>query len=95
MIDSTTETLLTAKQACTVFPREVSLPTLWRWMLKGTRGVVLESIRIGGRRYTSKEACLRFVEASQLETQTAVRSPQHDHRKSLNQARAVLDQFNI
>ena len=63
-INTDVEQLLTAKQACEAFPTPVAMPTVWRWMLKGTRGVVLESIRIGGRRYTSVEACSRFIEAS-------------------------------
>jgi hypothetical protein len=39
----------------------VSLSTTWRWILKGVRGRKLESLSVGGRRYTSEEAFLRFV----------------------------------
>lgn len=38
-----------------------SIATVWRWMLTGCRGVRLESILLGGRRITSKEAVERFV----------------------------------
>jgi len=34
-----------------------------RWALEGSRGVKLESIRIGGFRYTSAEAVQRFIAA--------------------------------
>jgi hypothetical protein len=34
--------------------------TAWRWALKGIRGVKLETVMMGGRRYTSREAVDRF-----------------------------------
>src|SRR5687768_13872166 len=36
--------------------------TVERWRSRGLRGVVLESIKIGGARFTSEEAIVRFVE---------------------------------
>jgi len=36
--------------------------TLYRWALKGFRGVRLETIRIGGTLCTSKEALQRFAD---------------------------------
>ena len=42
----------------------VNVSTVWRWAVKGCRGVVLESLSIGGRRYTSEEAFGRFIESS-------------------------------
>jgi len=38
--------------------------TLWRWCLKGCKGVRLESICIGGKRFVTATAIERFVEAS-------------------------------
>ena len=38
--------------------------TIHRWRLRGTRGVKLETILIGGRRFTSVEALLRFFDNS-------------------------------
>jgi hypothetical protein len=34
--------------------------TSYRWALKGLRGVKLETVMLGGRRYTSREAVTRF-----------------------------------
>jgi hypothetical protein len=67
MIDPTTETLLTPKQVARLFPgrsgKGVSLATVWRWLSgHGRRGVVLESIRVGGSRYSSQEAAHRFTQ---------------------------------
>jgi len=46
------------------FPgRSPSIPTLHRWRLRGVRGVKLETLKVGGRRFTSIEAIARFVEA--------------------------------
>ena len=39
---------------------DVNVTTAWRWAEKGVRGVKLESFYVGGRRYTSEEAFVRF-----------------------------------
>ena len=49
---------------------EISAATVGRWFGKGVRGVRLESIVVGGRRYTTREALQRFVDAT-----TAAPSP--------------------
>jgi len=66
MIDPTTEKLLTPKQVARLFPgrsgKGVSVATVWRWMSgHGRRGTMLESIHVGGSRYSSREAVSRFV----------------------------------
>jgi len=38
--------------------------TLWRWCLKGCKGLKLESICIGGKRFVTAAAIERFIEAS-------------------------------
>lgn len=65
MIDPTTEELLTMKQVARLFPgrsgRGVAVATVWRWLSgRGRRNVVLESIVVGGSRYSSREAVSRF-----------------------------------
>ena len=67
MIDPTAEKLLTPHQVAAMFPGRsgtgVSVATVWRWLSgRGRRGVVLESIRVGGSRYSSREAVSRFVQ---------------------------------
>ena len=42
----------------------VSIPTTWRWAMRGIQGSRLKTILIGGRRYTTQEAFTRFVEAT-------------------------------
>jgi len=38
--------------------------TLWRWCLKGCKGVRLESLCIGGKRYVTASSLSHFVAAS-------------------------------
>lgn len=65
MIDVESETLVQFPEARSAFPgdRRHSLATLHRWRLRGVRGVKLETVLIGGLRYTSKEAIARFIAA--------------------------------
>ena len=48
----------------------ISPKTALRWALAGTGGAKLESIRIGGRRMTSRAAMRRFVERQQPDQPT-------------------------
>lgn len=40
--------------------------TIRLWMTQGTRGVILDSVRIGGTRFSSLEAVKRFIEKGGL-----------------------------
>jgi hypothetical protein len=41
--------------------KPVNLSTIFRWVMKGVRGVRLEALRAGGRWYTSESALRRFT----------------------------------
>ncbi len=43
--------------------RNVTLPTVWRWVSAGLQGVRLESFRMGGKRLATRQAFLRFIAA--------------------------------
>ena len=45
--------------------RKISRATLERWIRRGVRGVCLETVRIGNRRFTSEQAISRFLIAQQ------------------------------
>lgn len=64
MIDAQSEQLLTLTQAAKSLPGRPHVATLWRWRKRGIRGVTLETVVIGGRRYTSQEALQRFIDAT-------------------------------
>lgn len=66
MIDISTERLLAIRQVCDRVPGKrgvVVYHTVWHWMRQGVRGVKLESVRVGGRVYSSEEALKRFLAA--------------------------------
>ena len=72
------ETLISLTEACRHFPVRCSRPTIERWLRKGSRGTVLESALICGKRYTSIEAINRFVRNQlQVESDWASRPTQH------------------
>ncbi len=81
-IDLTREKLLTFNQAGQSLPgaRRISYATWWRWWRHGIRGVKLETVVVGGRRYTSAAAVQRFVTAT-----TAADSSAQSHARSNQQ----------
>lgn len=68
MIDISHETPITLAQAAASLPRRrggrrTHVATLYRWSTRGCRGVVLETVQVGGTRCTTQEALQRFCEA--------------------------------
>lgn len=65
MIDSTSEHLLSLREAADSLPGgAIHVTTIHRWCKRGIRGVRLETILRGGIRYTSSEAIDRFFTAT-------------------------------
>jgi hypothetical protein len=62
-IDRESETLIGLPEASRRTVGKPNLSTLHRWRLSGCRGHRLETILIGGRRYTSLQAMERFFAA--------------------------------
>lgn len=73
MLDTTAETLIPLADACNLIPparhgKKTHLSTLLRWILRGTRNLAgdmvrLEAVRMGSRWMTTREALQRFAEA--------------------------------
>ena len=62
-IDFETERCIPIGEAPKNIPGRPSLASVYRWMTDGVRGGVrLESIVVGGQRFTSIEAIGRFIE---------------------------------
>lgn len=51
--------------------KKVHSSTVYRWVTKGARGRVLESVMVGGIRYTTIEAVGRFLQSNPSKTQTS------------------------
>jgi hypothetical protein len=65
MIDPNSESLISLSEAARHLPRRRAgkrphVSCIYRWTTSGCRGVVLESVQVGGTRCTSKEALARF-----------------------------------
>ena len=98
-IDVQSETLISFSDARSAFPgivRRLSLATLHRWRLNGVRGVKLETVLIGGLRYTSREAIARFIAAQNADDAPAapVITPAQRLRQS-ESARQELERMGV
>ena len=76
-IDVEREDLISLREAAESIPTKPAPSTLQRWRLYGVRGRKLETILIGGLRYTSKQAVVRFL----CEPETAIASPTKGGRR--------------
>jgi hypothetical protein len=61
MVDILSEDTVTLTDASKIIPGRPHSSTIWRWHQHGCRGVKLETVVIGGRRFTSREAIKRFI----------------------------------
>ena len=76
MIDINEEQPIRLEDVANVIPssrrgKSLSKAVIFRWASKGANGVVLETIRIGGGRFTSRPAIQRFIEAQNTNTKAA------------------------
>ena len=61
----TSTRLVPIGKAASLFPgQRPHVATLWRWAQKGVRGVKLDTVTIGGRRYVDPESVARFIDAT-------------------------------
>lgn len=84
-IDVQSEKLLTLAECREAFPggKRLSLATLHRWRLNGVRGTRLETVLVGGMRYTSREAIARFIERQNADESPAPTiTPAQRHRQA-------------
>src|SRR5262245_15324137 len=97
MIDMHSEHMLSISAAARATPGKPHVSTLWRWINRGCRGVKLDALRVGGVRFTSKEALQRFAErvtavanGQAIPTQTA-----HQRKRSEAKADRILDAAGV
>jgi hypothetical protein len=85
------ETLIPIAEAARLVPGRPHLATLHRWIARGCRGIRLESILVGGRRFTSREAIARFIQgtSAQRDSTSALSTP------SAASADAALDELGF
>ena len=97
MIDIANETVIAVAEAPQHIPGRPSLATVWRWVLNGTRAGKLESVLIGGRRFTSLESIQRFAQQSTAAADgdaPPARTPRQRER-AIEQAERACEQAGI
>jgi len=89
---------MTLPQACQWIGEQTgrtpATSTIWRWVLRGVRGGIrLESFRVGGTSYTTREMLQRFIHRTSQSAATVSIAPagvivtgdaaadDHDHRR--------------
>ncbi len=66
--------------------KKVHYSTVYRWVTKGSRGQVLESVMVGGIRYTTIEAVARFLSASPIKKTAAAPTAAVDYDHEIEEA---------
>ena len=89
-IDLSLERPISFNDAAKMLPdgKRPAYATWWRWRRVGIRGVKLETILIGGRRFTSAEAVQRFISATTAAADGAAPTVRTPRRRRLEQAQA-------
>ena len=78
---NSTEEPITLNEARELFPGRPHLATVFRWTLNGYAGNKLESIRVGHKHFTSREAVQRFIAAMNTPKSTSSPSPSSHPRR--------------
>ncbi|MDA7979295.1 MAG: DUF1580 domain-containing protein [Pirellulales bacterium] len=68
----------------------VAPATIWRWTTRGVRGVVLESYKLGAKKFTTRSALNEFSRALSGATGSASPKPNQRHVAAHNQAKQQL-----
>lgn len=94
------EQVISLREACGILPRrragkKPAIETLYRWSLRGCRGVKLETVQVGATRCTSVEALQRFFDALTAATDAAkmLPSPAHTPTKIRRKEIAEAERF--
>lgn len=83
MINHESEELIPFEGCGQLIPGRPSRCTMFRWAFKGVRGVKLETLVCGHKRFTSKEAIARFVAAQNApETPAPTITPSQRRRQA-------------
>lgn len=60
-IDIDHEDLIPVARVPKILPTRPHCSTCWRWVYIGVRGIKLETVTVGGRRFTSRQSVERFI----------------------------------
>jgi hypothetical protein len=74
-IDDFQDSPLSLSEAAAICPGQPNVATLWRWCLKGCRGIRLNSYVIGGRRFTDRASIEEFRQLTTAAAEARLRNP--------------------
>jgi len=95
-IDHQNEQVISIADAAQRLPGRPSVRTVWRWLDRGCRKTQLESILIGGRRYTSVEAVDRFLTAiNEPDVKRASPATTAKRQRAIDQAERELQEAGL
>ena len=94
MIDHNSEALIPFELAGNEIPGHPTRCTLFRWAFRGVRGSTLETLLIGNKRFTSREAISRFIASQNSDQQPAEITPSQRRRQS-EAAKRELEKIGI
>jgi len=78
------ESMVSLSEARKLFPIKCSPSLLQRWIRRGTGdGVFLATVKVGGRRFTSREAIARFLIESNQESYPHTKLPSTPARPAI------------
>lgn len=95
MIDPATEELIPFQQAGRRIPGNPSVCALHRWRQCGVRGAKLETLLVGGTRFTSTEAISRFIVAQNASDSPAPAITAKQRRTQAESANRVLEEAGL
>ncbi|TWU27923.1 DUF1580 domain-containing protein [Novipirellula artificiosorum] len=59
-----TEDVIPLKDVPAELPNRVDVSSVWRWAMRGVGGIRLETVKVGGKKLTSRQAVTRFIRAT-------------------------------
>jgi hypothetical protein len=100
MINLATEQVVSLGEATKRLPRRragkgVHLATMYRWAMRGCRGVKLETLRVGGTLCTSLEALQRFCERCSDPSAAAPTTTSKSRKREIASAERELTEAGI
>jgi hypothetical protein len=99
MLDITSEKLIPLKAVppwCEeILGKRVHISTVFRWHQRGVRGIKLETILMGGGRFTSVEALIRFCDATTYAGNALEGGNRQSFSKKLNQSLTYLSKEGL
>lgn len=72
----------------------VSTSTCWRWTQRGIRGHRLEAYSLGGRRYTTRQAVMRFLARLNGEVGVFIKPPP-SRKRQIEAAEKRAEQMGV